>query len=394
MIRMTLDTPRPTAVRRLARTAVPAARLAAHLGHGAARLGVDAALVRLRSFPRRVEDLTPPVLSRLLGRTVDSVSVIEGEAGTSCRARLALTGAAVPESVFVKLSAATAATRMLGELARLGETEARFYDRLAPRLGDGVPRSYGSAFDPVTGRYVIVLEDMATTACEFPDTLHPLSTDQMASVVEVLARLHGTFWGRLPEKPGGPGEFGWLSAPSQDPANLLTPGLMRMSARKLADRTTLPIDVGRFLWENYQAATEIVDAGTHTVLHGDSHPGNTYFRDGRAGLLDWQVVRRGHPARDLTYTLVLGLPTADRLAAQRDLLDVYRRALAAAGGPEFDPDDLWTRYRQAVTYAFVSPLTTAGLGGMQTEAVSLEGLARAVAAIEDLDAVAALRAAM
>ena len=43
-----------------------------------------------------------------------------------------------------------------------------------------------------------------------------------------------------------------------------------------------------------------------------------------------------------------------------------------------------------VTYAFVSPLTTAGLGGMQTEAISLEGFQRAVAAIEDLETVAAL----
>ena len=65
------------------------------------------------------------------------------------------------------------------------------------------------------------------------------------------------------------------------------------------------------------------------MLHGDSHPGNTYFRDGRAGLLDWQVVRRGHPSRDLTYTLVLGMPTADRRAAERDLLDVYRKALVS-----------------------------------------------------------------
>jgi hypothetical protein len=137
---MTGDGDRPTAVRQLA-GAVPAARLGAHIGHGVARLGVDAALVRVRSFPRRVKDLTPQALSRLMGRAVESVSVIDGEAGTSSRARLALTGTGVPESVFVKLSVATAATRMLGELARLGETEARFYDQLAPALGDGVPRS-------------------------------------------------------------------------------------------------------------------------------------------------------------------------------------------------------------------------------------------------------------
>lgn len=358
------------------------------------RLLTDSALGRRRAFPRRVQDLSPDVLTRVMGRTVQSVSVLDGEAGTSSRARLALTGSDVPASVFVKLSAATAATRMLGELARLGETEARFYRELAPALGDGIPRSYGSEFDPVTGRYVVVLEDMTLSPCEFADTLHPLGTDQMASLVEVFAHLHGTFWGRLPEKSGGTGRFGWLGTPSQDPSNLLTPPLMKMSARKLADRTTIPIESGRFLWENYQAATEIVDAGTHTVLHGDAHPGNTYFRDGRAGLLDWQVVRRGHPARDLTYALVLGMPTADRRAHERDLLDVYRKALVASGGPDFGGDDLWNRYRQAVTYAFVSPLTTAGLGGMQTEEISLEGLGRAVAAIDDLETVAALRRSM
>jgi Ser/Thr protein kinase RdoA (MazF antagonist) len=373
---------------------ISAVRLGVHVGHGFARLGVDAALAGSRSFPRRVEDLTPAVLSGLIGGTVETVSVIDGETGTSSRARLALTGAGAPESVFVKLSAATAATRMLGELARLGETEARFYGGLAPELGDGVPVCHGSDFDPVTGRYVIVLEDMTTTPCQFADTLHPLDVDQMASLMEVLARLHGTFWGRLPQKLGGAGEFGWLMAPSNDAANLLTPPLMRMSARKLADRTTLPIESGRFLWENYQVAAEIVDVGPHTVLHGDSHPGNTYFRDGVAGLLDWQVVRRGHPSRDLTYTLVLGLPTFQRRAAERDLLDVYLKALAACGGPEFDRDELWMRYRQAVTYAFVSPLTTAGLGGMQTESISLEGLERALAAIVDLETVAALRQSM
>jgi hypothetical protein len=73
---------------------------------------------------------------------------------------------------------------------------------------------------------------------------------------------------------------------------------------------------------------------------------------------------------------------------------VYLKALAAYGGPEFDRDELWTRYRQAVTYAFVSPLTTAGLGGMQTESISLEGLERALAAIADLETVAALRQSM
>ena len=88
------------------------------------------------------------------------------------------------------------------------------------------------------------------------------------------------------------------------------------------------------------------------------------------------------------------MTTDDRRAIQGDLLTVYRRALAASGGPELDHDELWTRYRQAVAYAYVSPLTTAGLGGMQTEEISLEGLRRAVAALDDLETVQAVREAL
>ncbi|WP_099025150.1 phosphotransferase [Mycolicibacterium palauense] len=373
---------------------MPVLRFGRHLGRGARRLAVDAALGSRRAHPRRVEDLDAATLSRIIGRPVSTVAVLDGQNGTSSRARLALTGDGVPDSVFVKVSAASAATRMLGELARLGETESRFYRELAADLGEGVPRSYGSAFDPVTGRYVVVLEDMTGSECEFPDTLHPLDKDHMALLVEFLGRLHGTFWGRLPEKQGGAGRFGWLWAPSTDPANVLTGPLMRMSARKLAGRTRIPVETGRYIWENYQAVTEIVDAGPHTVLHGDSHPGNTFFRDGHAGLLDWQVVRRGHPSRDLTHTVVLAMTTADRQAVQADLLEIYRKSLAAHGGPEFGRDELWWRYRQSAPYSFVSALTTAALGGMQDDAIAMEGLNRTLAALEDLETVAALQESM
>jgi hypothetical protein len=372
---------------RTAGKAVPAARLGAHIGHGVQRVVTDTGLGRARQFPRCAVDLTPEALSRIMGRRVDSVLVIDGDAGTSSRVRLALSGEDVPESVFVKLPAATAATRMLGELAGLGETEARFYRDLAPELKRGVPRSYGSAFDPLTGRFVVVLEDMTTTPCEFPDTLHPLDKDQMALLVEFFAHLHGTFWGRLPAKPGGRRQFGWLRPPSAEPSNLLTPALLRLSAR----RTSIPVEAGRFIWENYQAITATVDSGTHTVLHGDAHPGNTFFRNGQAGMFDWQVVRRGHPSRDIVHALVLGMSTADRQAVERELLDVYRHALAAEGGPELRRDELWLRYRQAVPYSFVAALSTLGLGGMQTEEIAAAGVRRTVAALEDLETEAAYR---
>ena len=143
----------------------------------------------------RSASLTPGRCRKSSGRRVTSVSVIGGDAGTSSRARLALTGDDVPASVFVKMAAETVATRLMGELGRLAQTEVLFYRELSPQL-TGVPAAYGSAFDSLTGRYVLVLEDLAVDSCEFPDTLHPLDKDQASMIVELLARLHATFWER------------------------------------------------------------------------------------------------------------------------------------------------------------------------------------------------------
>lgn len=313
-------------------------------------------------------------------RTVTSVSVIGGDAGTSTRARLALTGEGVPPSVFVKMPAETVATRLMGELGRLAETETRFYSELSPQVS-GVPTAYGSAFDPLTGRFVLVLEDLTVDACVFPDTLHPLSKDQAVLVVELLARLHATFWSRIPA---------WLYTASADSASLLTGSLLKTSARRIAQRTDIAVDNGRFIDDNYRAVAKLIDTPPHTVMHGDAHPGNVYFRNGEAGLLDWQAVRRGHPGRELAYTLVTSMTTAERQAAERELLDHYRQTLAASGGPDLDRDGLWDRYRQGALYAYVAALITAGMGGMQAEGIALEGLRRSVAALEDLDTVAML----
>lgn len=367
----------------------PVLRFAAHLGRGFQRVATDAVVGNTRSFPRRAGDLDARTLSKIIGRAVTSVATLDGSAGTSSRARLALTGDGVPQSVFVKMSAETAAVRMLGELANLGENESRFYSQLSPQLS-GVPKSYGSAFDSLTGRFVIALEDLAQDSCEFYDTLNPMDKDKATLLIELLAHVHGTFWNRLPATGGG-GPFGWLTSTADERSLPISRPLMRLSAKRLADKTSIPIEDGRFVIENYPAAVRLIEASPHTVLHGDCHPGNVYFRDGKAGLLDWQVVKRGHPARDLAYSLITGMATEERVANQRELLDVYRDALAAGGGPELDRDELWERYRQSAVQPYLSALTTAGLGGMQSEEIAFEGLRRAVAALNDLDTVAALK---
>lgn len=371
-------------------TTVSFTKLIGHLAHGAQRVAIEAAVRGLAGLPRTASDLDTRTLSRLIGAPVTSVSVLDGDAGTSSRARLGLTGDGVPASVFVKMPAQTAATRMIGELGRLGDTEVRFYSQLSSELA-GVPRCYGAEFEPWTGRYVIVLEDLPEDSCEFADTLHPLSPEQAGLVVEQLARLHATFWGRLPERRGQ-GRLGWLYTASGDATSLLTGSLMATSIKRLADR--LPVENGRFIAENYRAVATLIDSPPHTVMHGDAHPGNIYFRNGDAGLLDWQAVRRGHPSRELAYTLITSMTPEDRRTHQRDLLDHYRRSLVAAGGPELDSDDLWLRFRQGALYGYVAPLITAGMGGMQDDGIAVEGLRRGLAALDDLETVSALKGSL
>jgi hypothetical protein len=350
----------------------------------------DAIVGSRAGLPRAVGDLDTAVLSRVMGRNVKSMRVLATDAGTSSRARLVLTGNDVPESVFVKIAARTAATRLMGELGRLGSTEVRFYSQLAPEV-PGIPLAYGATFDTWTGRYVLVLEDLPAS-CVFPDTLHPLSIDQAGLIVELLATVHGTFWERMRQNGGGP--LGWLYTPSGDVTSLLTGALMTTSMKRLSERTTVAVENGRFIAENYRAVAALIDTPPHTVMHGDAHPGNMYFRDGEAGLLDWQAVRRGHPSRELAYTLITSLTPEDRRGSQRELLDIYRQALAASGGPELDREDLWLRYRQGALYAYVAPLITAGMGGMQVEDIAMEGLRRGVDALDDLETVAALKGSL
>lgn len=365
--------------------------LAAHLGRGAGRVATDAVVGGRFGLPRTVEDIDPAALSRVMGTTVRSIRVLSKDAGTSSRGRLVLTGKNVPDSVFVKVAARTAGTRLMGELGRLGQTEVRFYRELAPQV-IGVPYCYGAAFDALTGRYLLVLEDLPAESCEFPDTLHPLSADQASLIIELLAELHATFWGRLPRDGRGP--MGWLYTPSSDVTSLLTGSLMHTSIKRVAERTSsvdVPVDAGTFIADNYRAVAALIDAPPHTVMHGDAHPGNMYFHGGKAGLLDWQAVRRGHPSRELAYTLITSLTPEDRRANQRELLDDYRRALVASGGPDLGRDDLWLRFRQGALYAYVAPLITTGMGGMQVEDIAMEGLRRGVAALDDLETVAALK---
>ncbi len=356
-------------------------RTAGRAGREVGRLVLDQ--VPPAALPRRAADLDPATLSRLLGRTVTGCEPLAGTSGTTDRSVLRLSGPDVPETVFVKTAATDLGTRLFGGLARLGEVEVGFYRDLRPTLEIEAPAVVGSRFDRRTGRFAIVLEDLAARGAEFVDTLTPLTVDQAAAALTTLATLHGQTSGRtnLPR---------WLTTNSGDALLPLVAALLGRLGRTVAERDpTLVAAGGPGLLRSYRRWAPVLDQDSFCVLHGDPHPGNLYLLGDRAGLLDWQAVRRGNGLRDATYLMVLALETAVRRSAERDLLAHYCAELTSYGGPRISPSAAWAAYRQMAAYVYVSTTFTNGLGGLQGTEIADAGLRRSVAAVEDLDTASA-----
>ena len=69
-----------------------------------------------------------------------------------------------------------------------------------------------------------------------------------------------------------------------------------------------------------------------TLLHGDSHLGNTFsYPDGRAGFFDWQVICRGHGLREVAYFFLTAADVAMREAHERDIVNLYVDELERRG---------------------------------------------------------------
>ena len=181
-----------------------ALRFGAHVGRGVRRLAVDATLRGRRGFPahdRRPDTREPCRDHGLPGHLGDGARRRVGnvEPGAAGADRRRCPGVGVHQDVRRQRGHPDARRSR-----RTGETEANFYRHLAPELaGSGVPRSYGADFDPLTGRYVVVLEGHDHLAV--PVSGHTASVGQgpERQPIECFARLHGTFWGRPPDQPSG-----------------------------------------------------------------------------------------------------------------------------------------------------------------------------------------------
>jgi hypothetical protein len=344
--------------------------------------------------------LTASIGSQHAGAVATSVKALDGTTGTTDRRRMTadwnevgLAGG-LPTNIFVKSTPLSAKNRAMVAPLDMCVNEVRFYKQLATDVAGWCPRAW-YADAGIGARFLLVLDDIihdGATPYALADTC-PI--EHAAGVIDVFAGLHAHFW----DSPRFDADLKWVKRWSARPGNLVLKTFYSRGRRKALElgrpETTAGVrDTAAALDSNIDAYYGGFESGPLTLLHGDSHLGNTYsLPTGGAGLLDWQVIWRGPGLREVTYFIVTGLDTDLRRECERDLLERYLDGLRDAGvGDVPDFDTAFGRYRLFAAEAWDATAMTMAWPGLQAQENAEAGWRRACQAVEDLDTAAAVRA--
>lgn len=337
--------------------------------------------------------LTSVLAAKAPGARILSIDDRGGTSGTTDRRSLAVTWnpagaeAGLPTRLFVKGTSRSAKNRTMVAALSMALQEVRFYERVRPYVGDIAPRAYYARAGH-GARFLLVLEDLTEGGARPVTAEDDLTIDHARGVIDALAQLHATFW----RSPRLEHDLAWAAPMVGRPGFALLAGQFRRVRRRFlagsAGRQVTP-RIRRMLGilnEHDRQLYRSWSDGPQTLVHGDAHMGNTYaLPDGRAGLLDWQVVFRTRGVRELSYCLVPGLDTDLRRGHERSLLQRYLDRLSAAGvkdPPGFD--EAWDDYRFFTHDAWDSVALTILWTGLHPPDALERAYERCCAAVEDL----------
>ncbi|MBW2423455.1 MAG: phosphotransferase [Deltaproteobacteria bacterium] len=346
------------------------------------------------SLPSNPAELTLEWLSETLGTPVASVEVLDHACATNQRARISLTyerPGAGPDSLFVKLAPLDESHRQMIGAIGMGVREVQFYADVSGAIDLLVPRcAYACAEGDL---FVLLLEDLASRGCLFSNGEWGVSANAAASALEDLARFHARFENPAARDAVAP----WLRAPDRGPGSDATAGLMRWVLDENAE--TLSPDysaIGEHYVEHHAWFDEVWHAGPQTYIHGDLHIGNVFLDSGRVGFIDWGLSRTSTHLRDVSYFLTMSVDVEERRANERALLQTYLDALRHADGIAIPFDEAWQAYRLQASYTVIATFLAYMPSYATGDGVALGNdlLNRANAALEDLDVVDAVRAAL
>ena len=330
-------------------------------------------------------------------RVRDAKKYGDGMVSTAARAFLEVDYAAgspagLPRNLVLKLGRSP--DFMIGPLYR---NEVQFYNVLRPELTDiEAPFTLGGSYDPATQAFALLLEDLTDRQARFPNVLTPVTLDEVRAILDVLARVHARYW----QSPRLTGDLAILETHTEGELASFMHDFVPHAIQQEIDTENFKREMvarlrttGDELRRGVARLHQHQQTLPHTVLHGDTHIGNTYLLPGgRAGLLDWQLTVRGHHMHDVNYLITTALPIDVRRDIERALLAFYLERLkehGVADAPGFD--ETWDEYRRCLVWGVYIGWLTTNIANYGWEICVLNHL-RLTTAFEDNDTAALIRA--
>ena len=223
-----------------------------------------------------------------------------------------------PASFVVKLPAANADSRRIGEMLRAYGREVAFYRLVAPQASQTrLPQCYYSGQDEAAGRWAIVLE--AIEADEF-DAVAGATTSQATSAVDALADFHAAWWESSTV-------FDWMPGfDVNDLGGLQALWLTNLPVFVERYHHVLPGPTAEWVLAFAPKLTEWASAAATeplTMVHSDYSIDNLLFRDDQVTIIDWQTTMRAPAAMDLSCFIATSLATDVRRRDESALIDRY-----------------------------------------------------------------------
>ena len=347
------------------------------------------------SDPRDVDSafLTSVLAADHPGARIESLQDVGGSEGTTDRRRVVLRwnaagrDAALPSGLFLKGTSRTAKNRAMAGGLSMATNEVLFYERVSRDVADICPRSF-AATSGHGARHLLVLEDLVAAGAKPYVLADECDVHHADGVVRALAQLHAAF----EHSPRFATDLAFAKPMTQRAGA----GLLRLTMRRVRS-TFLKHSDRHPIGPHATAMLQLVqrhdrslyarwERGAQTLLHGDSHLGNTFQRaDGRAGLLHWQVVFRDQGIREVAYFLGAGVPVELRRTHERTLVQTYLDVVTAAGGTAMSFDDAWLAYRFYLFDAWDSASICVLWPGLQSPENVEASVVRVNAAVEDLE---------
>lgn len=263
-----------------------------------------------------------------------------------------------PTRMVAKIPTNDEMVRGLLAPAQVFEREARFYQDVAPKLGDLVPQAYFVGCDVENDDYFLLMEDLGAARCG--DQAAGCSVEDARAAVQAIAAFHARFW-----ENDALAAIEWM--PRMDDPGMKIGEVIYSSSidgfKAVFEHAIDPLcaDIIDRFGPNVPQLLDRMAAMPNTVSHFDFRLDNLFFGDdGAVQMIDFQTSAKGGGIYDIGYLLSQSVNTDDRRAHEDELLELYHDTLVANGVLNYGLDQIKADYRIGVLYSWVIPVFAVG----------------------------------